>query len=159
MILKEVYECAFKYYKFHKEITKAQRIDNIKKLFGISRASFFRNLKNNNNDEKPITKNRKKKYNEKILKYIKMYVCKNKLININHLFSLIKDKFKICPAVYHHEVMINPADRKPQYHEVILSFPDPSRSYFYVLLNKLNLTNKKVYIKNQPLPKKNIKKF
>lgn len=43
MILDEIYECAFKYYEFHKELMSEQRINNIQIIFGIIRASFFRN--------------------------------------------------------------------------------------------------------------------
>ena len=47
MITSDIYECAFKYYNTHNDISSKERINNIQTIFGISRASFFRNFKKN----------------------------------------------------------------------------------------------------------------
>jgi len=59
MISKELYKCAFKYYTFHKELNINIRITNIGIIFGISKASFYRSLKKNN--ENITKKNNKEK--------------------------------------------------------------------------------------------------
>jgi hypothetical protein len=46
MFSQETYKYAFKYYELHNELTSKERITNIILIFGISRASFFRNYKN-----------------------------------------------------------------------------------------------------------------
>ena len=57
MISKELYKCAVKYYNFHEELTVKT------KIFGFSKASLYRFLKNDNksNENKDI-KNIKNKF-------------------------------------------------------------------------------------------------
>jgi putative transposase len=130
MFSKELCQSAINYYRLHTELSSKKRIDNINTIFGISRASFFRIFKkhakpiefSSKNNSKRDNKNRKCKYNKKILNFIKRYVCKIKTINATHLISLLKNIYNI----------------------------KISRSYLYALLKKLGVTHKKVYIKKQP---------
>ena len=48
MISKELYKCAIKYYTIHKELNTETKISNINLIFGISKTSFYRFFKNNN---------------------------------------------------------------------------------------------------------------
>jgi transposase len=65
---------------------------------------------------------RKSKCTQDILDFIKRYVCKYKIINAVHIRSIIENTFDV----------------------------SISRSYFYIILNTLELTYKKIYIKKQP---------
>jgi hypothetical protein len=56
MISRELYKCAIKYYNLHNELNIDIRINNINTIFGISRASFFRFQKNDNENIKKNVK-------------------------------------------------------------------------------------------------------
>lgn len=55
MILEELSKCAIKYYNLHTELNTDTRINNINTIFGISRTSFYRFLKNSNDNCKKKT--------------------------------------------------------------------------------------------------------
>jgi transposase len=116
-------------------MTCEAKIKDIKTIFGISRASFFRKLKTHKGTtttkrvsgskcSKKVQNTRECKCNKNIYNYIKRYVCRFKIICRYKLISSIKNIFNVTI----------------------------SRSYYYKLLEKVGLTNKKLYIKKQPYP-------
>lgn len=122
MFSKKICECAIRYYMIDDDMSSKEKIINIKIIFGISRTAFFRNFSDYKKNLLKTPNVKKSKYTKNILIYIKIYICRFKIINANRIIFLVKNIFN---------VTISP-------------------SYFYVLLNKIGLTNKKVYIKNQP---------
>ena len=131
MVSNEIYQCVVRYYKLNNEMSSNERIDNIKIIFGISRASFFRHFKEKNKKKLLCGKNkrnRKSKYTMDILNFIKRYLNRFKIINANKVILLIKNNF---------DVTI-------------------SRSYFYVILMKIGFTYKKMYIKKTTIFKKKL---
>jgi transposase len=118
----EFYESAIRYYNLDDGVNSEGKINNINIIFGISRTSFFRHLKDHNEMVIKQPNSRKSKYTNDILNYIKRYVCRFKTINVNKIMLLLEENYDITI----------------------------SRAYVYVLLNKIGLTYKKMYIKKQP---------
>jgi transposase len=127
MYSKEICESCIKYYDLHVELTIRERITNIKQIFNIGRTTFYKILKNG--FEPKFPKSKSSKVNDKVSNFIKRYVGKQKIIDVSKVLSIIQTNYGI----------------------------KISQSYFYVILKKLNLTHKKVYIKKQPYSNKKYK--
>lgn len=123
MFSKEIIEASIKYYDLHNDLSSNDRIKNISIIFGIKASAFYEHYKNNKNGIQ--TKERKKRESTitpEILDYIKETINSTKTICVKKMIEKIDTKYDV----------------------------SISTSYFYDILEQLNYSHKKVYIKHCP---------